>query len=761
MNTSSSSSSPQQQQQQQQRATMPPLLPLPSSSFTSSSSIKTLPSPHNHHHHQQQQQQQHRPQSLNDDDDDEYNNSSRASSITSTSFSFRQCCTKVKTTLSRHAAFIGPGIVASVAYADPGNWATDLQAGASHGYKLLFAVLLSGLFAILLQVLACRLGIVTGLDLACASRQLILGPFGARRSHHHAPASSSSSSSSGTGSGRTGGGVVVRPRWEKWVRYSTLWAIYLIAEAAIVATELAELVGSAIALNLLFPRLPLWAGVLVTSADVFLILFVYRPNGGLRAFEILIGTLVVIVLACYVVLLVRVKPDWGDVFQGYLPSSTLVQHDALYIAVGILGATVMPHGLFLGSHFSTVDRLNKGGCDCSDEQQQYRSGAAGAMSSPQELQDASSLSRRSLVEDDAITPIERTASASPPTTKTLKDRALHLLVRLFPRIDASAFASSSTARRFHFSSSKNEGRRRNREGGAGLPSGPRIPDMIDPDRPPEVRLEMVKTHLPHASIDIALSLLAFAITINSAILIVAAAATARNGGREVGDLFEAFDLLRTTVSQGAAILFAIALLAAGQSASLTVCLAGQIISEGFIRWRTSPLTRRILTRVIAMVPSLIVAAAVGKDGVDSLLVGSQVVLSMALPFVTAPLLIMTCLKSWMRVWEDTPADSAGAAVGATAASSQTPAAILASSASATPNVQVVPAPLPSKTPPPLPALAPAPGAADVPFASSSSPSQLENAGRWHHFQTWWPVAVVAWAVFGVICVADVFTLATL
>ncbi|KAK0556733.1 Manganese transporter smf1 [Tilletia horrida] len=618
---------------------------------------------------------------------------------------FRRYYNKTKLCLSRHAAFVGPGIVASVAYADPGNWATDLEAGASHGYKLLFAVLLSGLFAILLQVLACRLGIVTGMDLACSTRQLILGPFGSR-------------------AGNAGQQAVHRPKWEKWLRWGSLWAIYLIAEAAIVATELAELIGSAIALNLLFPKLPLWGGVLVTSADVFLILFVYRPNGGLRAFEVLIGTLVIIVLGCYIVLLVRVKPDWGDAFEGYLPSSTLLQHDALYIAVGILGATVMPHGLFLGSHFSTVDRLNEGKrCPTS---------------APEPM---TTLSRHN---SEVLNPAEDEREAP----KTTVDRALAMLVRRFPRIDVHAFSPS-------FSSSRRSGGRRSVKADDDnmmvVGSGPRIPDM-DPDKLPDVKLDMVKVHLPHASIDIALSLLAFAITINSAILIVAAAATA-GGERDVGDLFQAFDLLKTTVGNAAAVLFAIALLAAGQSASLTVCLAGQIISEGFIRWKTSPLTRRILTRVIAMVPSLIVASAVGKDGVDALLVGSQVVLSMALPFVTAPLLIITGLKSWMRVWEDNSDSTATTTTTATAndtleqprtsssernavgdASRSTEVAELSESREA--GEPVAP-------------------------ASASVSGETEAGGKWHHFQNWWPVAVLGWAVFGVIVAADVFTLVTL
>ncbi|KAE8215700.1 hypothetical protein CF327_g1042 [Tilletia walkeri] len=629
----------------------------------------------------------------------------------------KQCCDTVKSSLKRHMKFIGPGLVASVAYSDPGNWATDLEAGASHGYKLLFAVLLSGLFAILLQVLACRLGIVTGLDLACSSRQLILGPFGARAKQNG-------------GANAAAAAAVNRPKWEKWLRYGTLWGIYLIAEAAIVATELAELVGSAIALNLLFPKLPLWGGVLVTSADVFLILFVYKPNGGLRAFEVLISLLVIIVMACYVVLIVRVKPDWPEVFKGYLPSSTLVERDALYIAVGILGATVMPHGLFLGSHFSTVNRL---------ETEPVQSDSHHGHGQVRSVQDG-----------DMGGAFNDTLDASSAHQKrTVKDKALNLLIRLFPRIDSTAFTPSSSHRPALEPSTKPDQSLLNR--------GPRIPD-IDPDATPEVKLEMVKTHLPHASIDIALSLLAFAITINSAILIVAAAAT-RNSGRQVGDLFEAFDLLRTTIGKGAAILFAIALLAAGQSASLTVCLAGQIISEGFIRWKTSPLTRRMLTRVIAMVPSLIVASAVGKDGVDALLIGSQVVLSMALPFVVAPLLIITCLKGWMRVWEDAPASSSQQVAGMNDDEDET-AEVSGPRADDTADNETTTTGLNTSNRPMVDGGSRS-AAGEGEGGGVGTELELESGGKWHHFQNWWPVAIVAWAVFGVICIADVFTLATL
>ncbi len=235
----------------------------------------------------------------------------------------------------RHAYFVGPGIVASVAYADPGNWATDLQAGSEFGYSLLFIVLLTGMFAVFIQILSCRVGVVTNADLARQCRMLIL-----KEDRHGNPTQ------------RT----VSHPKWRRW---GLLYPLYVICEGAIVATELAELTGSAIALNLLFPGLPLWAGILITSVDVILILFIYKPppNGSFRLLEGLIAVLVFVVLACFVVLLVRIKPVWPDVFHGYLPSNNVVSSGALYVSVGILGATVMPHAIILGSHFASIDRL--------------------------------------------------------------------------------------------------------------------------------------------------------------------------------------------------------------------------------------------------------------------------------------------------------------------------------------------------------------------------------------------------------------------
>ncbi|RDA85887.1 hypothetical protein CP532_2710 [Ophiocordyceps camponoti-leonardi (nom. inval.)] len=206
--------------------------------------------------------------------------------------------------------FVGPGFMVSVAYIDPGNYATDVAAGASQQFALLFVVLASNLAAILLQSLAARLGTVTGLDLA----------------------------------------AVCRARLPRWLNLS----LYLLAEVAIIATDLAEVMGTAVALNLLFPALPLVAGCALAVVDVMAVLVFYRPEGamrGLRAFEALVSLLVVGVVVCFGLQLamLRGRTSVGEVFRGYLPSAVLVKPQALYQACGILGATVMPHGLYLGS----------------------------------------------------------------------------------------------------------------------------------------------------------------------------------------------------------------------------------------------------------------------------------------------------------------------------------------------------------------------------------------------------------------------------
>lgn len=446
----------------------------------------------------------------------------------------------------RHA---GAGVMASVAYFDPGNWSVDLQAGSDFGYKLLFVILLAGLIAIVLQVLAGRLGCVTGLDLASHCRVLL---------HDH-------------------------PRHPRLVRRLVLYPLYVLAELAIIATDLAELLGSAIALNLIFPSLPLWAGVILTSLDVFVILAISDGEKGkpARLFELIIVLLVLVVFGCFIVLIVKVNPQWGEVFKGFLPSKTLVKPSALYTSIGILGATVMPHALFLGSALGTLDRVGP------------------SVSLPTNVQPSESLSRRFIKYVRSLFYINGYVEEDAPDRTT-----------------------------------RHEHRNNNSH-------------------------EFVSAHLNHGMVDIIMSLSLFAIPINSAILVLAGAVFFFGGSEtnldDSAGLFNVHDLIRERLGKAAALLFAFALLAAGQSASITATLSGQIVSEGFLEWKVSPFIRRIVTRLLGLLPSALVAALIGRNGIDQLLVASQVALSIVLPFVVFPLVYLTSSHVVMTV--KVPVDS--------------------------------------------------------------------------------------------------------
>ncbi|KAI0323016.1 smf Mn2+ and Fe2+ transporter [Amylostereum chailletii] len=456
----------------------------------------------------------------------------------------RTCAHVIWDHLSKHT---GVGIVCAVAYFDPGNWGVDLQAGSDFGYKLLFVVLLSGLFAVFLQVrsLASKLGIVTGLDLASHCRLLLYS-----RTNH--------------------------PRTVRWL---TLYPLYVFSEIAIVSTDLAELLGSAIALNLLFPRLPLWAGVLITASDVFLILAIGDPLQGrpVKMFELFIGALVIAVLICMCIIISKVGVDWGDAFYGFVPSKAIFEHGGLYTSVGILGATVMPHSLFLGSALSTQDRASI----------------------------------------EPLKPLSHTLHSS-ETVSTMATPQRFTLKSLFK----SFFGYTTTETR---AEPRNHTERENSS------------------------FAFVKAHLNHGIADIVISLLGLAVVINSLILILAGAAFHDGDGSGTSNLFEAHALINRTIGSGAGVTFALALLCSGQSASIVATVAGQIVSEGFLRWRVSPIFRRFLTRLLGLIPSMIVAIAVGKDGVDTMLVASQVVLSIVLPFIILPLVWLTSSKTVMRV----------------------------------------------------------------------------------------------------------------
>ncbi|KAI0322314.1 Nramp-domain-containing protein [Amylostereum chailletii] len=435
-----------------------------------------------------------------------------------------------------------------------GNWSVDLQAGASFGYRpMLFVILMAGIGAIIFQSMACKLGCVTGLDLATHCRLLLYN----------------------------------RPRYTKLFRYGLLYPLYVLCEIAIISTDLAELLGSAIGLCLLFPALPLWAAVLVTAADVLVFLVIGDPTRGkgrpVRAFEWTVIGLVFAVLVCFIVLLAQVHASWPNVFLGFIPSKRLfmTKPNALYAAVGILGATVMPHALFLGSFLATQDRVS---------------------TPPAPMPHPTNTSARS-------------------STRWSRFRSW------FRSLFSITHSERIAADREH----------RNKY-----------------TYPENNTLDFVQAHLGHGLGDIVVSLLGVAVPINSAILIIAATVFFnREPSRTVNSasvgLFDAHDLIRAHLGKAPALIFAIALLCAGQTASITATLAGQIVSEGFIEWRFSPVLRRLITRLLGLIPSMAVAIAFGRDGIDTLLVVSQVILSIVLPVVVFPLVYFSSSPALMSV----------------------------------------------------------------------------------------------------------------
>ncbi len=372
------------------------------------------------------------------------------------------------------AAYVGPGLMVAVGYMDPGNWATDIAGGARFGYTLLSVILISNLFAMILQHLSLKLGIATGMDLAQACREYF-------------------------------------PKRVSMV----LW---FLAEIAIAACDLAEVLGSAIALNLLF-HIPLSVGVVITTLDVLLIL--YFQNKGFRIIESIVGGLIAVVLMCFVYEVIVSHPEWSQVAGGLIPQKQVITNPGmLYVAIGILGATVMPHNLYL--HSSIIQ------------------------------------------------------------------------TRAYERTE--------------------EGR---------------------------------KSAIRFATIDSTASL-GIAFFINAAILILAAATFHSTGNQHVADITDAHHLLDPLLgSRWASVLFAVALLAAGQNATITGTMAGQIVMEGFLNIQLRPWLRQLITRLIAIIPALFVAINYGEHGTSELLVFSQVVLSIQLSFAVIPLIIFTSKRDWM------------------------------------------------------------------------------------------------------------------
>ncbi|KAM0248910.1 hypothetical protein ACHAP5_003117 [Fusarium lateritium] len=418
---------------------------------------------------------------------------------------------RCKTTLIKFLSFIGPGFMIAVAYIDPGNYATDIAAGASYRFKLLFIVLLSNLFAIFLQSLAIKLGTVSGLNLAEACRAFL-------------------------------------PRWLNLI-------LYVFAEIAIIATDIAEVIGFAIALNLLFPKVPLVAGCAISIADVMVILLFYSPDKsmkGLRIFEFFILFLVMGVVICFCIQLSLIEnTSVGEVFKGYLPSSSIIEQQGLYQACGILGATVMPHSLYLGSGI-VQPRLRE---------YDVKQGLVPAQPSP--------------------------------------------------------------------------------NGGSG--------NRIDEKTYYIPSLAAIRSSLKTSIAELVIALFTFALFVNSAILIVAGASLYKNPEAVDADIFNIHDLLSSSISPAAGVLFALALLLSGVTAGIVCTIAGQMVSEGALNVKMRPWLRRFMTRSISITPSIIIAGSVGKSGLSAALNGTQVALSIILPFVTAPLIYFTSRNKYMTV----------------------------------------------------------------------------------------------------------------
>ncbi|EGV61931.1 hypothetical protein CANTEDRAFT_125282 [Yamadazyma tenuis ATCC 10573] len=436
--------------------------------------------------------------------------------------------------LKKYSRFIGPGLMVSVAYMDPGNYSTAVAAGSVYQYKLLFSILLSNCLAIFLQILSARLGCVTGLDLATNCRIHL----------NH--------------------------------RINML--VYVMAEIAIIATDLAEVVGTAIALNILF-NLPLVVGVLITIIDVLVVLMAYRPNGPLlfvRIFEMFVSVLVTATVICFGIELYQVSHDksidfdLGDVFKGFLPNEKVIDlsdregGNGLFLSLAILGATVMPHSLYLGS---------------------------------------------GLVQS------------------RLKDY--------------------------------------DNRNGYTIPSSEGEVSDEDHYRP---SIHAINDTMSYTIVELVISLFTVALFVNSAILIVAGATLKKKDDKrddehehdgnesddedehyENADLFTIYKLLSTHLSKTAGVVFALALLFSGQSAGIVCTLAGQMVSEGFLSWTMPPVARRLITRALAILPCFMVVLMTGREGLANVLNLSQVVLSLLLPFVTAPLIMFTCSKEIMRV----------------------------------------------------------------------------------------------------------------
>jgi manganese transport protein len=374
----------------------------------------------------------------------------------------------------RALAFVGPGYLVAVGYMDPGNWATSIAGGAKYGYALLTVALISNIMAIVLQALCARLAVATGRDLAQACRDAYPRPVA--------------------------------------------WGLWVLAELAICATDLAEVIGTAIGLNLLF-GIPLEIGVLITAMDVFLIL--YLQNIGFRWVEAFVVALLGVIAVCFGIQIAMADPDWSAVIAGFAPTTDIVTNpDMLYLSLGILGATVMPHNLYLHSGI----------------------------------------------------------------------------------VQTRAFGQS-------------------------------LPEK--------------REALTFATLDSTIALM-LALLINGSLLVLAASTFHNTGRTDIAEIGQAHAVLQPLLGSALApTLFGISLLCCGLNSTVTATMAGQIVMEGFINFKLAPWLRRLVTRGIAIVPAAAVTIAYGESGTAQLLILSQVILSLQLPFAVLPLVAMTASKAKM------------------------------------------------------------------------------------------------------------------
>ncbi|EAA34182.3 hypothetical protein GE21DRAFT_3543 [Neurospora crassa] len=419
--------------------------------------------------------------------------------------------------------FLGPGAVISVAYVDPDNYQTAISAGAEFQYKLLFMVLVSNLIAIYIQSLCVKLGTVTGMDLAQMNRRWL-------------------------------------PRWLDL-------SIYVVAEASIIATDLGQVIGTAIALNILIPKLPLPAACVISVVETLLVLLFYTDTGELRRvriFEAFVSILVVVVFVTICIALSMVDHSTSttrEILRGYVPSREIFVDTGLYASCAILGGTLMPHALYVGT----------------------------------------SLSRARLYDYDSKHDLP---SPSPSFS---------------PRQQSPSSSSETIGYR---------------------PS-----------------LRAIKSCLGYSIAELTFTLFTVAIFVNSALLVIAGSAFYSENPSEEGeeiseDLYALYSLFRDSIAPAAGIMFAISLLFSGISAGIVSTMSGQIIMEGALDIRLNPFLRRLITRCVAIIPALVIALAVGKDGLSKALVACNYLLAIALIPITFPIVWYTCCKKYMQV----PAD---------------------------------------------------------------------------------------------------------